>query len=99
VVYRRGTLPNPQVGWEGNFVKGKCWAPENPLSTPDYAVKYGLPAENSKPEWVVGGRVNGPFIRRPSPPAYNQPDNVGGGTEIFTPDPNVVDLDWFHMPD
>lgn len=99
LVYRRGTLPNPDTKWEGNYIKGKCWALEHPLTTPDFEKKYGLPAENAKPEWVVEGRVKGRFLTRPSPPGYNKPENTGGALEIYTEDPNSVILDWFHMPD
>lgn len=56
-VYRQGTFADEATDWSGNYVKGKQWATENPLTTPDYAKKYGLPAENTGRDWVVSGRV------------------------------------------
>jgi RHS repeat-associated protein len=99
-VYRQGTFADPKVGWEGNFVKGRQWASDNPLSTPGYAKKYGLPAENSAtPDWVVGGRVQGEYATRPAPASHNCPGNSGGAVEILPSSPSRVRLDWFHMPD
>ncbi|MGQ0595513.1 MAG: RHS repeat domain-containing protein [Gammaproteobacteria bacterium] len=99
-VYRQGTFADETVGWEGNFVKGKQWANDNPLTTPDYAKKYGLPAENTgKPDWVVKGRVKGNSTTRPAPASHNSPANTGGGTEVLPAKPDDVTLDWFHMPD
>ena len=46
-VFRQGTFADEAIGWKGNFVKGKQWATDNPLTTPNYAQKYGLPAENT----------------------------------------------------
>lgn len=99
-VYRQGTFADDAIGWQGNYVKGKQWANDNPLTTPDYAKKYGLPAENTgKPDWVIKGRVNGPYSTRPAPGSHNNPANTGGGREIIPDDPSGVRLDWFHMPD
>jgi hypothetical protein len=97
-VFRQGTFADEAIGWEGNYVKGKYWATDNPLTTPGYAKKYGLPAENTgKPDWVVGGKVQGNYTTRPAPPSHNNPVNTGGATEVLNPE--NVQLDWFHMPD
>jgi RHS repeat-associated protein len=99
-VYRQGTFADESVGWEGNYVKGKQWASDNPLTTPDYAKKYGLPSENTgRPDWVVKGQVKGAYTTRPAPASYNNPANTGGGPEVIPNSPNAVRLDWFHMPD
>ncbi len=99
-VFRQGTFADEAIGWEGNYVKGRQWATDNPLTTPNYAKKYGLPAENTgKPDWVVGGRTQGPYTTRPAPPSHNNPLNTGGATEVLPQNPNDVRLDWFHMPD
>ncbi|MGH8508459.1 MAG: RHS repeat domain-containing protein [Gammaproteobacteria bacterium] len=99
-VYRQGTFANEAVGWEGNFVKGKQWANNNPLATPDYAKKYGLPAENTgKPDWIAKGRVQGDYTTRSAPASHNNPANSGGGNEILPSNPDNVRLNWFHMPD
>lgn len=71
-VFRQGTFADEAIGWEGNYVKGKYWATDNPLTTPGYAKKYGLPAENTgKPDWVVGGNVQGNYTTRPAPEERN----------------------------
>jgi len=99
-VFRQGTFSDPAIGWEGNYIKGKQWATDNPLTTPNYAQKYGLPSENTgNPNWIVGGRVQGPFTTRPAPASHNNPLNTGGATEVLPQDPSDVRLDWFHMPD
>ena len=98
--YRQGTFENPELDWPGNRVKGAEWSPEHPLTTPEYAKKYGLPAENSgKPDWVAKGRVEGEYSSGPAKPSRNAPQNTGGATEIRPKDPEQVQLDWFHMPD
>jgi len=99
-VYRQGTFANEAVGWEGNFVKGKQWANDNPSATPGYAKKYGLPAENTgKPDWIAKGRIQGDYRTRPAPASHNNPANSGGGMEILPSNPDNVRLDWFHMTD
>ena len=100
-VFRQGTFADEAIGWEGNFIKGKQWATDNPLTTPNYAQKYGLPAENTaKPDWIVGGRIqSGQLTTRPAPASHNNPFNTGGATEVLPNNPNNVQLDWFHMPD
>jgi RHS repeat-associated protein len=99
-VFRQGTFADEAVGWEGNLIKGQHWSQENPLTTPNYAQKYGLPAENTgKPDWIIGGRIKGSYTTRPAPPSHNNPLNVGEGTEIIPNNPNDVMLDFFHMPD
>jgi hypothetical protein len=99
-VFRRGTFEKEAIGWKGSHVKGREWATDNPLTTPNYAQRYGLPAENTgKPDWIVGGRVRGPYTTRPAPESYNNPLNTGGGTEVLPNNPNNVRLEWFHMPD
>jgi len=98
-VFRQGTFADDAVGWKGNYLKGKQWAGKHPLTTPNYAKRYGLPAENTKPHWVTGGKTTGPYTTRPAPPSHNSPINTGGGPEILPKDPNSVRLDWFHMLD
>ncbi len=99
-VFRQGTFADETLGWAGNYVKGLQWASDNPLTTPDYAKKYGLPAENTgNPDWIVGGRIQGPYTTRPAPPSHNNPGNTGGAPEVLPQNPNDVSLDWFHMPD
>lgn len=99
-VFRQGTFADPATAWKGNYVKGPQWATDNPLTTPNFAQKYGLPAQNTgRPDWVVGGRVQGPYTTRPAPSSHNNPLNTGGATEVLPGNPNNVRLDWFHMPD
>jgi RHS repeat-associated protein len=99
-VFRQGTFADEALGWEGNYVKGRQWATDNPLTTPDYAKNYGLPKENtSKPDWVVGGHTAGAYSTRPAPPSHNNPINTGGATEVLPGDPDNIRLHWFHMPD
>ena len=99
-VFRQGTFADEAAKWDGNYVKGKQWATDNPVTTPDYAKKYGLPVENTgKPDWVVGGRTKGPYTTRPAPPSHNTPANTGGGTEMLPKNVDDVMIDWFHMPD
>jgi len=98
-VFRQGTFADDAIGWKGNYLKGKQWAGENPLTTPNYAKRYGLPAENIKPHWVTGGKTTGSYTTRPAPPSHNSPINTGGGPEILPKNPNSVRLDWFHMLD
>jgi hypothetical protein len=94
IVYRQGTFPGKSM------IKGSKWAPENPLTTPNYAQKYGLPAENSgKPDWVVKGRVQGEYTSGSAPAGHNASQNTGGATEIIPHDPSSVQLEWFHMPE
>jgi hypothetical protein len=100
LVYRQGTFADESVGWDGNYVKGQQWAGENPLTTPNYAQRYGLPAENTmRPDWVAGGKTTGAYSTRPSPPSHNNLFNTGGGPEILPQNPDRVRLDWFHMLD
>jgi len=94
-VYRQGTFANGQ--WGGNYIKGVTWAMGNPIKTSNYAIKYGLPAENSgNPDWIAGGRTMGGYKIGVASSSYNNPVNIGGANEIAT---NEVRLDWFHMPD
>lgn len=99
-LYRRGTFPDPDKNWDGNYVKGKDWSQENPLTTPDYADSYGLPSGNSSdmPDWVAGGHVNPDAGAASFGAAPGIGDNVGGAFET-TASPSDVTLDWFHMPD
>lgn len=98
--YRRGTFSDDSVNWPGNEIKGKQWAGENPITSKEYAKKYGLPAENTgNPDWVVKGRANREYSTRQAPASHNNQDNTGGGTEILPKNPEDVKLDWFHMPD
>jgi RHS repeat-associated protein len=98
-LYRQGTFSDPSKGWEGNYVKGKQWATDNPLTTADYAQKYGLPACNAQPDWVVKGRIDGPYSTQPAGPSWDNPANTGGATEVVPKNPDSVRLEWFHMPD
>ena len=98
--FRQGTFADKAADWEGNFIKGKQWAADNPLTTKGYAQKYGLPKENTgKPDWVVKGHITEKYTTRPAPASHNNPVNKGGGIEIKLDEPNKVKLDWFHMPD
>ncbi|MCC6641244.1 MAG: hypothetical protein IT386_08805 [Deltaproteobacteria bacterium] len=99
LVFRQGTFADEAVGWPGNVVKGKQWAAENPLTAPNYAKRYGLPAENATPDWVVGGRMRGPYEVRPAPASHNNPLNTGGAPEYVPRNPEDVILEFFHMPD
>jgi hypothetical protein len=100
VVYRQGTFADTATGWKGNYIKGRQWASDNPLTTPNYSKKYGLPAENTgKPDWVAKGRTTGPHSTRAAPASHNNPANSGGGEEIVPFESRDVELDWFHMPD
>jgi RHS repeat-associated protein len=95
-VYRQGTFPDPTKGWPGNRIFGQQWSPENPLTTGNYAQKYGLPGGNSgSPDWIIGGRVQGGFSTRSAPPSFDGAGNTGGSLEIL---PVNVILDWFYMP-
>jgi RHS repeat-associated protein len=96
-LYRQGTFPNKALGWKGNQPKGQQWAPEHPLTTPGFAQKYGLPANNSgKPDWIVGGTTKGPYTVQKAPGSYDNPVNKGGGDEFI---PSDIHVNWFHMPD
>ena len=96
--YRQGTFANGN--WKGNNIQGNQWAPENPASTPNFAQKYGLPAENSgPPDWIVKGTIKGSYSSGPAPASHNAPSNTGGAIEIRTENTDNVRLDWFHMPD
>ena len=95
-LYRQGKFAHD--GWEGNNVKGDQWAKENPLTTQDYAKKYGLPKENSNPDWIAKGSYKGPSKNQPAPASHNNPQNTGGGTEVVPSNSDNVKLDWFHMP-
>ena len=100
LIYRQGTFSNEAMGWEGNFVKGRQWATENPLTTPNYAEVYGLPSENTgTPDWVVGAKVEDDYTTRPAPASHNNPANVGNAIEVLPQNPDTVVLDWFYMPD
>lgn len=80
--------------------KGKQWATENPLTTPSYSQKYGLPAQNTgKPDWVVTGHVQGEYGTQPAPGSYNNPANTGGAAEVIPRNPDDVVLDSFYMPE
>lgn len=99
-VYRQGKFPDddPKV-WPGNRIKGKEWSPENPLTTPNYAQKNGLPNGNSgKPDWVVTGEPQGDYTTGPAIPSRDNPNNPGGAQEVRPADPNAVQLKSFHMP-
>lgn len=87
------------VGLASNDVKGTCWATDNPLTTPDYAKKYGLPSGNSgSPDWVISGQLQGPYSTNPAPASPDNPSNTGGGTEVRPTNPDQVIINWFHMP-
>jgi RHS repeat-associated protein len=99
-IYRQGTFPNESAGWPGNDVKGGCWATDNPLTTPNYSSKYGLPQGNSgSPDWVISGNLQGPYSTNPAPPSIDNPMNTGGAIEVQPADPNQVTINWFHMPE
>lgn len=80
-------------------MKGKQWAGENPLATQDFPKRYGLPAENTAPDWVVGGRIRGDYEVRPAPASHNNPFNTGGAPEYIPRNSDDVLLEFFHMPD
>ena len=93
-IFRRGTFSG------GSKIKGGEWALENPLTSKDFAKKYGLPAENSgKPDWIIKGKIDGGYTYGPAPASYNAHGNIGNAIEIRPNSPNDVILDWFHMPD
>ena len=92
-MFRQGTFADETVGWEGNYVKGKQWATDNPLNTPDYAQKYGLPGENlGKPDWIVGGRVRGDYTTRPAPASHNNPKTLEERLKFYQKTPTMSDL-------
>lgn len=96
-IYRQGKFSTEN--FEGNHIKGKQWAKDNPLSTPNYSKKYGLPKENTgRPDWIIKGKHRGFYSYQRSPPGYNNPLNDGGATEILPPNSEDVILEWFHMP-
>jgi RHS repeat-associated protein len=99
LVFRQGTFADEAVGWPGNFVKGKQWASDNPLTLRDFPKRYGLPSENATPDWVVGGRLRGDFRVQPAPASHNNSLNTGGAPEYLPTDPDDVTLEFFHMPD
>lgn len=74
-VYRVGTTGR-SAGPEGQF-----WSLEHP-STPGYASRYGLPAENvANADFIESAIVTpgSPFVTRAAPGIG---DNVGGGIEV-----------------
>ena len=96
-IFRRGNFP--KEGWKGNNPHAPDWAPENPLTTPNFPRDYGLPPGNSTPipDWVVGGRLR-PGANFRVEPAPGIPPNPGGKLQVTVPNPNDVRLNYFHMP-
>ena len=87
-LYRVGTTGRSAAG-EAQF-----WALEHPLS-PDFAPRYGLPAENVAAADFIETATLKPgtsFITRPSPGIGANP---GGGIEVVVPSGGVR-LDSFH---
>lgn len=81
-VYRIGTTLKSQA------TEGQFWSLENP-TTPGYAAKYGLPAENvANADFIESGVVpqGTPFITRSAPGIG---DNPGGGIEVVVPSGGV----------
>jgi hypothetical protein len=79
-VYKIGMKNQSNTGLESQF-----WSLENPLTTPNYGKKYGIPEANLKNiDFVETGIVKKdvPFITRPAPAVG---DNFGGGIEIVVP--------------
>jgi len=101
-MYRRGMFPpeDPADPFPGNEPLGKQWAPEDPLTTPDFPKKYGLPLRNSgfPPDWVVQATPGGPCDTGPAEPSWDNPENTGGAQELRPQDPSKIRFNWFHMP-
>lgn len=91
-LYRIGTAAptDPKTGAIGRGsegVEGQFWSPENPLTTPGYAKKYGIPQSNiDKADFIEVGELapGAPFVVRPAPPPAGQPHMAGGGLEVVT---------------
>ena len=87
-LYRTGTFG------KSNTTNAQFWSPKNPISTSNYASKYGL--ANSKVDYIIGGqKVQGTSYVTRTAPGVNT--NLGGGIEVVTY-PNSVKLKFFHMP-
>ncbi len=95
-LYRIGTTAkiDPKTGLPGRgseAAQGQFWSPENPLTTPGYAAKYGIPQENiAKADFfeVATLKPGQPFVVRPAPPPAGNAANPGGG-EVVTPENGV----------
>ncbi|MEI8294894.1 MAG: hypothetical protein WCG66_13105, partial [bacterium] len=89
-VYRTGTLGTQHTA------EAQYWSFQNPVSTPGYANRMGMPSTGSGEPFIMGGRVNpsGNLITREAPGVGG---NLGGSVEAVT-QPGGVIIDWFHMP-
>ena len=86
-LYRVGTTGKSQAA-EAQF-----WALEHP-STPGFAQRYGIPAENVQNFNFIESatlKPGTPFVTRPSPPVGANP---GGGIEVVVPS-GGVNMNWF----
>ncbi len=89
-LWRMGTTGRSAAG-EGQF-----WSLEHPL-TPDFASRYGIPAENIKSWNFIESatlRPGTPFVTRQAP-AVGQ--NLGGGIEVVVPEGGVVLRSFSHL--
>jgi hypothetical protein len=89
-VYRIGTVGKSETA-EAQF-----WSLENPLTTPNYAEKYGIPQKNiDNANFIERGTVTPgvPFVTRPAPGVGK---NGGGEIEIVVP-PSGVQLNSFSI--
>jgi hypothetical protein len=76
------TLYKLGTAGKSDTAEAQFWAIENPLTTPDYAKKYGIPEENIKNYDFVETAVlrdGSAFVTRPAPGFGNSP---GGGPEV-----------------
>jgi regulator of sirC expression with transglutaminase-like and TPR domain len=92
IVFRRG-----QFGVQNTF-DAQYWSIDNPSTTPNYAIKLGMPGSPTvRPDWIMGGVVKpgSPVITRPAPGIGL---NSGGNMEAVVP-PGGVRIEFFCMPD
>jgi len=94
-VYKQGAFGDSKTVDVNNSVNAQYWALQNPLRTPNYAKKFGLP--NNKVDFIMGGKVPSwsPVVTRKSVPVGKNP---GGEIEAVVPEGGMTKL-WFHMPD
>lgn len=90
-MYRIGTL-GQSAGPEGQF-----WALENPLTSPEFAARYGVPPKNiTNADFVEYGvlKPGAHFVTRAAPSVGSNP---GGGIEIVVR-PFDVQMEGVYMP-
>ena len=87
MLYRGGTIGRSET------TIAQFWATENPLTTPDYANKYGV--DFTKLDYIVMGKLK-PGATVVTRPAVRLRNNMGGAIEVIT-EPGSVEFEYFYM--